>query len=254
MTPRLYFLLWLRRWHGRIGVAAAAFFVFMASTGIILNHTAKLRFSAHRVHAPWLAHWYGLKTEHPTRGFAEKGKLLVAANGAWLLGTKVIAENSAQPLGMVEAGGILYVATVEQLYLYSVDGALVDKVSRSLLPALPIIGIGSAQSHLMLQTASGVYSSADGLDWKMASPQGVAWSQTVAIPASEQARIEDQLSPSISAETLLLDVHSGRILGAWGPLFVDLIALVLIILAISGAVVFLRSHRQHAYRARTSRR
>lgn len=245
MTPKLYFLLWLRRWHGRIGVAAAVFFVFLATTGIILNHTAKLQLTAYRIHAPWLARWYGLKTEHPTQGFTEKEKLLVAANGAWLLNDKLIAENVPQPVGMVESVGILYVATAEKLYLYSADGLLIEKFSGSSLPALPVIRIGAAQSVLMLQTASGVYSSTDGLNWKTASPGGVRWSQAVAIPASAQARIEEQLSPGISAETLLLDIHSGRIFGAWGTLFVDIAALVLIVLAISGGVVFFRSHRRH---------
>ena len=60
-----------------------------------------------------------------------------------------------------------------------------------------------------------------------------------------QARAAERLTPGISAETLLLDIHSGRIVGAWGPLLVDIVALVLTGLAISGAVVFFRSHRRH---------
>lgn len=245
MNRRLHLLLLLRRWHGRIGVAAAVFFLFLATTGIALNHTAKLRLGAYHVHAPWLARWYGLKVENPAQGFAAKGALLVGANGAWLLNNKVIAENVPPPLGAVESAGILYIAARDKLYLYSTDGLLVEKIAGAALPALPLLAIGTAHSRLMLQTASGIYSSTDGLDWKKAFPAGVIWSRPVAIPSHEQARIATLLAPGISAETLLLDIHSGRVLGTWGPLLVDVVALILIGLGISGGIVFIRLHRRH---------
>ncbi len=245
MNRKIHLLLWLRRWHGRLGVAAAIFFLFLAITGIALNHTTQLQLAAYRIHAPWLTCWYGLKVELPTQGFAEKGALLVAANGAWLLNDKVVAKNVPQPLGMVEAVGILYIATPEILYLYSTDGLLVEKVSGASLPALPVLAIGTAQSHLVLQTTSGVYASTTGLAWKIATPRAVKWSHPMPIPSSEQARIAERLAPGISAETLLLDVHSGRIFGSYGPVVVDIVALILVVLAGSGVVVFFRSHHHH---------
>ena len=245
MNRSVYLLLWLRRWHGRLGVAAAIFFLFLAITGIALNHTTQLKLAAYRLHAPWLARMYGLKVELPTQAFAENGTLLVAANGAWLLNDKVVAENVPPPLGMVESAGLLYVATRENLHIYSTDGLLVEKLSGAALPALPILAVGIAQSHLMLQTTSGVYASTAGLGWKAATPYGVRWSHPVPITSSAQARITEQLVPAISAETLLLDVHSGRIFGIYGPVAMDVVALILVVLAVSGVVAFFRSHRHH---------
>lgn len=245
MTPRLYLLLWLRRWHGRIGVAAAVFFVSLATTGIILNHATTLQLNSHRIHATWLARWYGLKTEHPTQGFAAKENYLVAANGAWLLNDRLVADNAPLPVGMVDMEGIIYVASADRLYLYSADGTLIEKLSGATLPAPPVTGIGITQSRIALRTNRGVYASDDGVDWKAVALDPVEWSQASAIPAAMQARAAERLTPGISAETLLLDIHSGRIVGAWGPLLVDIVALVLTGLAISGAVVFFRSHRRH---------
>ena len=111
MNPKIYLLLLLRRWHGRIGVFAAAFFLFLAITGITLNHIAALGLNAYRVHAPWLARWYGLTAETPAQGYTVGNDLLVGANGRWLFKDKVIAENVPEPLGIVESEGVLYIAT-----------------------------------------------------------------------------------------------------------------------------------------------
>lgn len=245
MNRKLYLLLLLRRWHGRIGIAAAVFFLFLATSGIVLNHTARLQLDSRRIHLPWLTRWYGLKVENPTQGFAEKDALLVGANGAWLLNNKVIAENVPRPVGMAESNGILYIPTQDRLYLYTTDGMLVEKISGSSLPAFPVLAIGTAHSLLLLQTASGVYASNDSLNWRAAAPKDARWSRATSIPPAEQSRIASQLTPGISAETLLLDIHSGRILGTYGPVVVDFIALVLIGLGISGVIVFFRSHRRH---------
>lgn len=245
MKRRVYLLLLLRRWHGRFGIAAAIFFLLLATTGLALNHTVELQLAAYRIHAPWLTRWYGLKTELPTQAFAEKDARLIGANSAWLLNERIIAENVPSPLGMVESEGILYIATPEILYIYSTDGLLVEKVSGASLPALPILAIGAAQSQLMLRTKSGVYASTAGLEWRTASPRKVRWSHAVPITSAEQARITDRLVPTISAETLLLDVHSGRIFGSYGPIVVDIVALILVVLSVSGTVVFFRSHRHH---------
>jgi len=68
MNPKIYVLLLLRRWHGRIGVLAAAFFLFLAVTGIALNHAAALGLNAYRMHATWLARWSGIAAESPVQG------------------------------------------------------------------------------------------------------------------------------------------------------------------------------------------
>ena len=245
MNRKVYLLLWLRRWHGRLGVGAGIFFLFLAITGIALNHATQLQLAAYRIHAPGLVRWYGLKVELPTEGFTEKGALLVAANGVWWLNGKIIAETAPPPLGLVESEGVFYIATRENLYIYSGNGQLVEKVSGAALPPLPVLAIGIAHSQLMLQTTSGVFASTASLEWKTATLHGVRWSHVVPLASADQARIAAQLAPGISAETLLLDVHSGRIFGSYGPVVMDIVALILVVLAGSGVAVFLRSHRHH---------
>jgi hypothetical protein len=48
------------------------------------------------------------------------------------------------------------------------------------------------------------------------------------------------LEPGISVQRLLLDLHSGRFAGRYGPLAVDLLAVFLAVLSLSGAWLFLK--------------
>jgi uncharacterized iron-regulated membrane protein len=244
MNRRIYVLRLLRRWHGRIGVLAAAFFLFLALTGIALNHTAALDLDAHRYHSEWLARWYGIPTEPRAAGYELGNDLLVAANGRWLLGNRVFAEGVPEPLGIAESNGVLYVATERALHVYLRDGRRVEKISGKSLPTPLILAVGTVHSQIALQGTAGVYASPDGLAWKKIAAAEVAWSRPVAVPPSMRSSLAALLVPGVSAETLLLDIHSGRILGAWGPAFVDSIALILAALAISGVVVFIRSRRR----------
>ncbi|MDP3677938.1 MAG: hypothetical protein Q8R23_02450, partial [Methylotenera sp.] len=55
-------------------------------------------------------------------------------------------------------------------------------------------------------------------------------------------------SPSLPLERIVLDLHSGRIFGRYGPLLMDVAALVLIVLSFSGVWIYLRTVRRQPRR------
>jgi uncharacterized iron-regulated membrane protein len=63
-------------------------------------------------------------------------------------------------------------------------------------------------------------------------------------PADVGARVAVHFAPSLPLERVLLDVHSGRIFGRYGPLAMDLAALALAVLALSGIWIYLRTLRR----------
>src|SRR5437764_6749045 len=69
MLAKLFLLRFLRRWHARIGFTAAVFFLFLAVTGLVLNHGTELGLDAKRVHSARLAHWYGVAAGPPRAAF-----------------------------------------------------------------------------------------------------------------------------------------------------------------------------------------
>ena len=245
MSPRHLLLRLLRRWHARIGFAAMLFFLILAATGLALNHGPDLGFDGRFVHAEWLARWYGIKSELPRHAFRSGRHVLIAANGRWLLDGKTSGEKLPQPVGLVELADIFVVASDAALYVYRENGELVEKLGPGALPGSPVRAIGSSARRIHLRTASGIFASADALSWRPGSERRVSWSVPAELSISEQRACEEALAPGISVEQLLLDLHSGRFAGRYGPLVVDLLALLLAILSLSGAWLFLvpRMHR-----------
>ena len=243
MSPRLRLLRWLRRWHARIGFTAAVFFLLLAVTGVIANHGAALGLDAKRVHSVWLDRWYGLTVEPVREVFRSRSHELVAANGRWLLDARPAGDELPQPVGLVELGDLLVVACPRSLYVLRADGRLVDRVEGGALPAARVESVGSDGAELVVRTPEGTYASADVVSWRPALPRRVSWSVAEELSGADRERYCRALAPGIPLQRLLLDLHSGRIAGRWGPLAVDLVALFLIILAASGAWLYVSRWR-----------
>jgi uncharacterized iron-regulated membrane protein len=239
MSPKLFLLRLLRRWHARIGFAAMLFFLILAVTGLALNHGSGLGLDGQFIHAGWLARWYGMKSEPPRQAFRSGHHVLIAANGRWVLDGKISGEKLQQPVGLIEVAGIFVVASGTALYVYRHDGELIEKLGRDALPGMPVQAIGLSARRIVLRTASGIFMSADALSWQPAAQRGALWSAPVELSSEEQQSYGDTLVPGISLQQLLLDLHSGRFAGSYGPLFVDLLAVVLTALSLSGAWFFL---------------
>jgi len=248
VSPKLLLLLFLRRWHARIGFAAVVFFLFLAVTGFVLNHSADFGLDTKYVHAAWLLRWYGIAPEPPRQAFRSGRHDLIAANGRWLLDGRLSGEKFPQPVGLVELPGMVVVASSTSLYLYGKDGALIDRLERNALPAVPVQAIGSGEQQLVLRTARGTFESSDGLAWELAPRDAIAWSAPAELSAADRERYAALLEPGISVQQLLLDLHSGRIAGRYGPLAVDLLAVFLAVLSLSGAWLFLKPrHRRERH-------
>lgn len=245
MSPRLILLRFLRRWHARIGFAAVLFFLILAVTGFVLNHGSDLGLDAKYVHAVWLARWYGLKTEPPHQAFRSAHHNLVAANGRWLFDGRTSGEKLPQPVGLVELPDMVAVASDAALYVYGKNGEQIDRLERSALPGVPVHAIGTSARKLALRTASGTFASVNALSWQPASRQKIVWSAPAELSSAERQTYEEALAPGISVQQLLLDLHSGRLAGRYGPLAVDLLAVLLAALSLSGAWLFLKPRHRH---------
>ena len=239
MPFRLRLIRTLRRWHARIGFAALIFFVLIAVTGVALNHGTALGLDSRQVHSKWLARWYGIRQEQPRQAYRTASHLLVAANGRWLLDGSAVGEKMPHPLGLVEIGDLIVVGGESSLHVYRADRALVDRIDGYALPRVPLKAIGAGEGELVVQTAAGLFSSADVLSWRPGAPKVVAWSTPTPLAAADREAYAQRLAPGISLQRVLLDLHSGRFLGSLGPALFDLAAIILSLLALSGAWMFL---------------
>ena len=230
----------LHRWHRRLGVAAGLFLLWLAGSGIVLNHSAQLGLDRATVSAPWITRLYGLHATIPERG-------LLAAHH-WLVGNEVQTVLDGRPLaavlpgalGLVSSNGLLFAANASTLALFDAQGRPVESLRDADLPIAVIRRIGQGCDAVVIADEQDHrFASRDGLTWAPCAG-AVVWSASVALPVALQERATTLLRPRLPTERVLLDAHSGHILGRYGPLLVDTAGVLFILIALSGLWMFLR--------------
>jgi hypothetical protein len=224
-----------------MGVGVSLFVIFLVLTGWALNHTAELGLARLSVQVPWISAWYGLRGAVPATGYTASGHWLIAADDAVLFNGKLTAFKLKNVIGVAAAADLIAIASGDELVLTDPQGRLVDRVPASQLPKGPIVRIGSAQNRIVVQGA-GVYGSVDGLTW-IPFDGNAEWSTAQPLPLKQQEYAK-QLAPALPLERIMQDVHSGRILGHYGPYFVDAVGLLFLLLAGSGLWMFFRHRRR----------
>ncbi len=236
----------MRRWHRRLGIVSAAFVLVLSITGILLNHAASLHLDQRMVNGPLVRTLYTPKPRKAPLASLAGGHAIVWIDGALYLDGKATGMHVQGLRGAVDAGDYIAVAGPQSMLLFTPDGVFADAMARQSLPG-PIdrLGLGS-DGHLVLRSA--------GQDWRANAPitawqplaqDGAAWAKvTSTVP-------KDILAPAlrafagkgVSAHRVLADVHSGRILGRFGPWLMDAAALVFVVLALSGLWLWVRRRK-----------
>ncbi|MBT8117819.1 MAG: PepSY domain-containing protein [Gammaproteobacteria bacterium] len=241
-------------WHRWIGLTAAAFVIVLSLTGLALNHTGEMALDSRYVESPALLDWYGIRAPDEVTAF-RAGPLTIASIGRQVYVDNVLLPNIEPPLaGAVQLDEFVVVALADSLLLLTRAGELVERLgSVAGIPA-DILSVGvTPDQRLVLQTASGYQATDAGLiDWKRTAPAEVAWSAPVQPePALVSALQQRYRGTGLSVERVMLDLHSGRILGAWGVWLMDGAAIVFLLLAFSGIWLWgrrrasARAHQRH---------
>ncbi|QFU21380.1 PepSY domain-containing protein [Shewanella eurypsychrophilus] len=228
----------LRPWHRRLGIFCALFIMLMASSGVVINHSNHLSIDTAQVQQKWMLDYYGITPPNNIAIYqTEPLSLASTDNLAWV--QHQLAVEADSPIkGMLTLGNILLAIDNNHLYMLSKDGELMEKQDASMGLPRGIEAIGF-DGQVWLKTQDGYFMADDELiEWTQAEPLAIIpWSQALSTPAaqSESGRISLLARSShLTWERVILDIHSGRFFGSLGPWFMDLVALSLIIMAISG--------------------
>ncbi len=227
------------RWHRRLGVVAALIVLLVSVTGLLLNHTAELKFGSLSVRQGWLLSHYGMSP--PEAVSYQVGNL-------WISGDE---RNSlywdGEPLASCqgELKGALAVASQQglhkivacagELLVFTESGELVERIGSSYGLPQPVDSIGSCGEAICLRSGDQILlADLQRLHWRPVDGRQVEWVQSRQSPAPLQQKLLRAQGSALSWERVLLDLHSGRILGQVGVWIVDLAALLLLFLALSG--------------------
>lgn len=200
-----------RRNHRWAGATLVAFVLFLAITGIALNHSGDLGLDRKTISWSWLLEAYGMGAPEPYAGMTAIGELLVVGDG-------------------------------ERAHVLLASGELVESLDLgSVLPGA-IERVGRAAGRAVLQSDGALFRSDAEITsfepWAAGAASHVEWSPEVQPDAPGLESIDTAWrGHGLTIERVLLDLHSGRILSLGGRLLLDVIALGLIVLSISGLVL-----------------
>lgn len=233
----------LHFWHRTVGICSALFVVLLVSTGLLLNHSSELALDKHPVDNGLLLDLYHIGSDvEPVSIHAGRYWISKLGGRCYLDGRFVTAMQGAL-IGALATDDILLVAVGTKLLLLTPEGQIAEVLdSMDGVPAgMQAIGV-DAQGRPLVRAAHGDYRlDLATLEWREQGSVTGQWSHSGPTPTQlRQSMLRDYRGNGLSLERILLDVHSGRILGHWGVWLIDAVAVVFLLLATTGIWMWAR--------------
>ncbi len=240
------------QWHRYVGLTAVLFVIVLAVTGIMLDHTEALSLDHTYIKSDFLLDWYGITPPHIDTAFLTANHAIIQIEDRVYLDRRALTASASSLRGAVEANGLIAVAVDDAILLFTPRGELVEKLRDAEGVPAGLRRIGRTQDgNVIVDTAQGLYTTDKNfLTWhRYRNAASVVWSRPhPAPPALVQDLAQRYRSHILSIERVILDLHSGRILGSWGVFVVDAAALLFCFLGISGGWLwFGRSRKRKAH-------
>lgn len=225
-----------------------AFVIFLALTGIVLNHSADAGLDRKYISWSWLLDAYGLDMPEPEAGYAFRDHAAHLVGGRLFVDGRDVDQTAASLAGIVTIEPLVVVAAGNHVHVFLTAGDLVESIDLGAsLPGV-IERVGRAGDRAVLQSGARFFRSdtdVTGFEtWDAGIDERVDWS-VEAQPESEQLEALEVAwrGRGLTVERVLLDLHSGRVLALPGRLLLDVIGVGMILLGVSGLILVIRRNR-----------
>ena len=224
--------------HRRLGMGAALFVLLLALSGLLLNHGDTLALDQRQIDSPLLLNWYGIEIPDQASHFSS-GDNRVSQLGEQLYFNSQPLQINRQPLmGIHSTEQLTVVALSNTLLLLSNDGELLERIDTLPQGMNAIDAIGSdAHGNIHIRQGQQIaVADSELLSWQNTDQShGINWSQPGPVDVAYITNItENYRQQTLDYERVLLDLHSGRLFGRWGPYVMDGAALAMLVLAVTG--------------------
>ena len=247
-------------WHRYMGLSAALLIIILAVTGIFLNHTDELKLDKQFIESPWLLNWYDIEPPQRIISYVAKNNTVSLIEDQLYLDKKFMSGHYDSLAGAIHFQDMVVVAIDKQLLLFTVEGELIERLIDINGQSLTLGAIGKIGDDLLvIQTDHVLVSNADLNIWQPPSKQQLAnveWSYPAGLPVEDQQQLTHRYRANIlTLERIMLDLHSGRIIGNYGVYLMDAAAVILLLLSFSGIWIWLKQrfkrtakrHRSHKH-------
>lgn len=234
------------RWvHRRLGVASLVFVLWLSVSGIAMNHASAWGLDRRFIDAPWLLAWYGIEAPKPAAAYAVDGRWAVLLGERLYLDSRPIADGVDELTGAVATSSYLVIGAAHELLVLTRSGELVERIESGGLIGDRIDAIGVREGRLVCRSGTRYYAADENvvtlLPSEVGPQQDVRWSRPGEPPAESLAEARRAYRGQVlTVERFLADLHSGRLLARPGSSIVDVAALMLIVLSITGLIMWSR--------------
>ena len=231
----------VRRWHRSAGAVVALFVGIFVLSGLLINHAARLELDQRHVASAWLLDHYGIHIAPSQQGWRAADNWISRSGGRIYVNRQPLVM-SEPIIGVADLDPLIVIATRHNLLLLSPTGELIEQLDSASVPT-PVQALHAEGDRLWLRAANQWWhSNSDLLQWQQdRAPTAQAQPPSPLPSALAQDIASHARSHELSWLRVISDIHSGRILGAWGVLLMDAVAIVLGLLAASGLWLWLRT-------------
>ncbi|MCZ6619824.1 MAG: PepSY-associated TM helix domain-containing protein [Gammaproteobacteria bacterium] len=237
MSARLPRIKPLNRWHRYAGVSAAGLLMFLLATGLPLQFSAELGLGTSYVSSNWVLAWYGITAPDVVVGSGP----VVQVDDQLYWQSQFIGRSQTL-IGAVTKQDFLIVATRHEILIFHTGTR--ETYDTSYLD-VALKHIGQRGDRIYLETSNGLLVGDHNLvNWTTNNEtvDDITWATTAPLAATESESFRTAYrSRLLSTERWLQDLHSGRFFGAAGVIVIDIASVLLLILAITGLMIWWRS-------------
>lgn len=126
--PRINKLRSLYVWHRYFGLTAALLVLVLALTGLMLNHTERLKLSQSFVQSDWLLDWYKIQLPSEPISYHVAGQWITQIESDLFFNEQRIENDVSQLHGAVELNDMIIAAAGDVVLLLTDDGELIEKL------------------------------------------------------------------------------------------------------------------------------
>jgi hypothetical protein len=246
---------WFRRGHRWLGSLLVAFVLILAISGIALNHASDLGLDNRHLQWSWLLNAYGIDVPEPAASFAVDGHRATLLGGHLYYDGAAVVQDAAALTGIAVLGPLVLIGAQAKAFVLTMEGEFVEAIDVGTELPAGIERVGKTGDVAIVESAGRLFRSDAQMTafaaWEGDTPHKVSWSESSRPePDQLEALREAYRGEGLTVERVLLDLHSGRILPKVGPLLMDIVAICMVILSLSGLLLSLQRGRRENGRRR----
>lgn len=227
-------------WHRRLGLMALLLVFILSISGIMLNHTEALHLDERSISSDFILDWYGINPTGTAKNYSTEHFWVSQWDQQLFINGKRFYTHHENLRGVVETDDMLAIALQHAILLADHDGDIIEFIPFNAVA--PIAQIGSTGNAIALMDEGNIFYLSDShiSHFKQQSVQNTNWS-SASEPSDKQLTQLKQAyrGQGLNLERIILDLHSGRLFHPdWGVYIMDLSALIMIFLGISGTWVW----------------